>query len=240
MLKDIPSNELINLTVKQLSEKYFYQDCSIRNEIRKRGLKNIYVNRSVEVNISLEDYKNHSIRELSNRNKVSRHNVVLYALKTYNLTMEDLKRFGVERIEKRYDLSHISDEELSKPFTYLTKTYGVPPRSIRTEREKRGIIILARSPHAIKLKKASDDEIFNTSIKDLIGKYGVSGDTICRERRRRKKDNNTLKTNISVKRKLEDVSNEELFNSRVSQLQQKYNVGENTVTRERKRRNKWV
>lgn len=233
MLKDIPSNELINLTVKQLSEKYFYQDGSIRNEIRKRGLVNIH-NTPPKINISLEDYKNHSIHELCQREKVTRHIIISYALKTYNLTMEDIKRFGEERIEKRYDLTHISDEELSKPFSYITKVYGVPQTSIKPEREKRGIIILAQAPYTAIIRKVSNEELFDGSIKEIAKKYKVGTDTVFRERKRRMKEDDTLK--IIKKRKLEDVSSEELFRLSISQICKKYNVGATTVTMERKRR----
>lgn len=233
-LKDIPDYELINHNINFLAEKYFYTPGSIRCEISRRKLSNVHCQLK-EINVSLEEFKSTSMKDLCEREKVTPHRMKVYALNTHGLTKENLKELRKNRNSKRTDLSNISDEEMRKPIPYLMKVYNVTQASIKPEREKRGITILPQAPYSNAAQKIDNEELFNTTIKDLSYKYKISGDTIFRERKRRQRKDGTLKV-LTMKRKLEEVSTEELFALSIKGVCEKYNVGATTVTMERRKR----
>lgn len=234
-LKDITDNELVNCRAQDLADKYFYQIGSIRGEISRRGLVNIH-SLPKEINVSLGEFKDYTIKDLCVRYGVTRPRLFSYALEKHNITREDIKRFRKERELKRADLSHVSDEELRKPVLYLMKTHGITQTSVRCEREKRGIVILPQAPFSAIVKKISNEELFSTKTMILSNKYGVGVDTVYRERRRRQEKDNTLKTTTRAKRKLEHIPTKELFSLSIAETCEKYNVGKTTVTMERRRR----
>lgn len=235
MVKNIPDYDLINLSVQALSEKYFFHDSTIRNEIKRRGLVNKYTV-PVELNISLEEFESNMLSELSKKHKVSIFKIKSYAFRTYNLTNEDIMKFDEKRKAKRHDLSHISDEELLKSFVYLIKTYGVLQTSITPERNKRGLVKTATPPIKKEIRTMSDFELFENSLNNLANAYNVSKDTISRERKRRRENGETSYKTNHKNRKLEHVTTEELFALSIPGVCKKYNVGETTVTMERRRR----
>lgn len=184
-LREIPDEELINKKISDIAEEYFYNKSSVRGEIARRGLKNVYINQC-SINITREEFETMPMNELCEREGVSRGRIYTYAMRTYNMTQADIKQFKLDREAKRRDLSKISDDELLKPFTYLMKTYGVLQTSIKLERDKRGLVKKATPPIKKEIRTMSDFELFENSLRNLAKAYGVSTDTVSRERRRRK------------------------------------------------------
>lgn len=234
-LKEIPDEELTNKKISDIAEEYFYNETSVRCEILRRGLKNVYINQC-SINITREEFETMSMNKLCEREGVSRCRIYTYAMRTYNMTQADIKQFELEREAKRRDLSKISDDELLKSFTYLMKTYGVLQTSITPERNKRGLVKRAIPPIKKEIRTMSDFELFENSLNNLANAYNVSKDTISRERKRRRENGETSYKANHKNRKLEHVTTAELFALSIPSVCKKYNVGETTVTMERRRR----
>lgn len=135
---------------------------------------------------------------------------------TFNVTIQDLKEIPFSRIVER--------EKTTVPLLhkYIYKTYGIKRKEVykmylETKKEKRN------------LEALSDEEI-KKPCAYLVKTYGTNSKEIKKEREKRG-------MNLRENRfRLTHVSDEVLFNLKLNELQAKYSVSHDTISRERRRR----
>lgn len=184
MLDKISDYELTNFRTIDLAEKYFVSKSSVVAELRRRGLVNKFVYK-VNITATVEDFKNHSLLDLSIRENTTVTTIKKYALNTHGITSEQLKEMRALRTDKTKFIETISDEEFEKSVRYINKMYKLSYSTIKEERERRGIAS-NKARIKTKIRDASDEELFGLSLKELTEKYETSIDTVARERRRRR------------------------------------------------------
>lgn len=184
LLDDVSDYELTNVRIKELAEKHFASESTVVVELRKRGLVNKFVYK-VNITVTVEDLKNHSLSDLSIREKTTIPTIKKYALNTYGITSEQLKEMRNARTDKTKLIESISDEEFEKSLRYINKMYKLSYNVIKEERDKRGISS-DKARLKTKIRDSSDEELFGLSLKELTEKYETSIDTVARERRRRR------------------------------------------------------
>lgn len=141
------------------------------------------------------------------------------------------------KVEKKYDFTITMEEIETIPITvlareknttinyihkYIKQTYGLTPTQAVAMR-------IARYNADTNVAKLSDDELKKPIIY-LIKKYGMQSPKIRAERERR---------GMFIKTKhlrLIHLSNDEILNSKIENICNKYNVSIDTVNRERRRR----
>lgn len=231
ILEHLTNQELSVRTIKEIADEYFVHEVTVRDEFKRRGLT-LQQKEEPTFNVTIEDLKEIPFARIAKREGTKPPILYRYVYSVYGIKKKEIYQMYLEAKAIKSNLEVLSDDEIRKPCAYLVKTYGTTGQKIRDEREKRGINF---KENRFILIHVSDEDLFNLTLKELQAKYSVTADTICRERRRRKreKDNDFKPRARNV---LKDVSNEELFGTSDSAIVKKYGVNKNTVYNERKKR----
>lgn len=231
ILEHLTNQELSSRTVKDIANEYYIHEMTVYVELKRRGLNQLQKEEQV-FNVTIQDLKTIPLAHIAKRERTTQALLYRYIHNTYGIKRKEVfKLYKVHNDElRRIDV--LSDEELSKPNSYLVKTYRTTSTKIKEERLKRGLNF---KNFRFRLIHVSDDDLFNLSLEELRTKHCVTYDTISRERQKRRmeKDPNFKKRPRNL---LKNVSDEELFGKKIKVIAAEYNVSNNTVCNERKKR----
>jgi len=118
---------------------------------------------------------------------------------------------------RKRKLIQYSDEELTGPWYELTEKFDVCGLTIRSEQQRRGILVVNKPRASAKLNECSDEELMKHSLRELSNRFGICPKTVLRERVKRglsegsKKRKEIAKKNKKVNWK--EITDEELLSN---------------------------
>lgn len=230
ILGHLTDQELSSKTTQEIVDEYFVSRSTVNKEFLARGIKP--QQKTLNFNVTKQDLKELKFAEIVRREKTTPARLYTFVYQTYGIKQKEVYEMYNEYQKEIRRVDILSDEELRKPISYLIKVYSANSKAIKEEREKRGFNL---GSNRFKLTHVTDEELFGISSAEACIKFGVSYDTIAREKQKRKKaiDPNFKKRPRNV---LKNVSNEELFGTLVRVTAEKYGVSHATVSKERKTR----
>lgn len=232
ILGHLTDQELSSKTIQEIVDEYFVSRSTVNKEFLTRGIKP--QQKTFNFNVSKQDLKELTFTEIARREKTTVARLYTFVYQTYGIKQKEVRKMYDAHQKELRRVDILTDDELRKPISYLIKVYGATSKAIKEERLKRGLNL---GCNRFKLTHVTDEELFGLSSAEACIKFGVSYDTISREKQKRKKaiDPNFKKRPRNV---LKNVSNEELFGTLVRVTAEKYGVSHATVCKERKTRRK--
>lgn len=184
-LRSIPDEDFLNLSPREMRQKYHLNSRLLSMEKYRRGLTR-YRKRVLDI-VTDEEMLKSTPMQISKRYGVS---VDTAKCERIMRGMDKYRTLVVRREGNRVAAAHIPDKELvMKSAEALSEKYELTPYTISKERKRRGLKASKLSgilsmPRL--LEKVPENELFSTPVEALAVKYGASVGTVWRERKLRR------------------------------------------------------